>query len=143
MADVLVRQVFRHQNGRLAVNVDVDITARDSDVVIQTETTDAFGTIAIYMPPGQYDWMVFGTRIPFDVVQVGGSSTPPPPSTFSHHQTTPAAQWNLDHPAGVKRHPVILLDDEPARPVYTDVEHVSDTLTILTFPNPVSGWAHL
>lgn len=67
----------------------------------------------------------------------------PAGGAFSHHQATPAASWLIAHGLGTPREPTVLLDSEPTRAVYPDVEHPDSDTTLITFPEPVTGWAHL
>lgn len=61
----------------------------------------------------------------------------------SHHQETPSASWIINHNLGRKKEPLVLLDSDPTIPVFTDVQITdADTLT-LSFPTPVTGWAHI
>ena len=61
---------------------------------------------------------------------------------YSYHQTSPASVWTIDHNLGTPREPVILLDDDPTNPVWTDVVHASPNQTTLIFPSPATGWAY-
>jgi hypothetical protein len=72
MTDILVRETFRYKGGALAKNLSVDITARGSDTVLQTVTTDSLGTVEFYIAPGSYDFKVFGQRREFDAVDPTG-----------------------------------------------------------------------
>lgn len=76
------------------------------------------------------------------VVPVPG---PPGPAGggYSHHQTNPAAQWTIHHHLGQYREPTLLLDTAPTVPVWADVEHLSADLTVITLPEPATGWAYL
>lgn len=62
---------------------------------------------------------------------------------YSHHQTTPAAQWNLEHNLGRYAEPVVILDGEPTIPVWADVEFIDADHLIVVFPEPATGWAHI
>jgi hypothetical protein len=61
---------------------------------------------------------------------------------YAHHQTAPASTWNITHNLGKHAVPVILLDDDPTRPVFTDADVTDDDHCVLTFPSPVTGWAY-
>lgn len=68
----------------------------------------------------------------------GGSATP----TFVHSQVNPAASWFIAHGTGRRTLPTILLDAEPQRPIFTDVEVIDGDHQVLIFPSPVSGKAY-
>lgn len=61
---------------------------------------------------------------------------------YSYRQATPAATWSITHGLARPTEPVILLDGEPSRQVWADLEHPSSGTTVITFPEPVAGWAH-
>jgi hypothetical protein len=139
MTDILVYEVFRNANGSLATQTNVKITARNSATVLFDLTTDGLGTVSIYLPPGQYDWLVRGDRTPFDVIPaaVGGVAG------YVHHQSSPSAQWTITHMLGVPRTPTVLTDSDPTNPVWTNTEHPDVNTTLLTFPSAETGWAYL
>lgn len=62
---------------------------------------------------------------------------------WSFHQSSPAATWTLTHNLGIYPVPVVLLDDNPDRPVWTDVDYTDANSFTLTFPTPVTGWVHI
>lgn len=62
--------------------------------------------------------------------------------TYSYHQTAPAATWTITHNLHSWTTPTILLDSDPDSPVLTDVAIVDGDTQVLTFPSPVTGWAH-
>lgn len=65
-----------------------------------------------------------------------------PGGTFSHHQATPAATWTVTHALGRYAVPVLLLDDQPQRPVHADYDTPDPNTTTITLPAPATGWAH-
>lgn len=83
-------------------------------------------------PPGRF------------VVPIRGPQGPPgaPGGTYSHHQTTPAATWAVTHNLGRKPAVLLLPDDSPTQPVWTDVTYLDDNTLIIEWPAAVSGWAH-
>lgn len=80
------------------------------------------------------------------VVPMRGPAGPPGPAgsgaSFAHHQSAAAATWTVIHSLGAHLMPVLLLDDDPDRPVYTDTETPDVNTTVLSFPSPVTGWAY-
>lgn len=74
-----------------------------------------------------------------------GQPGPPGPghSPFTFHQSSVASVWTVVHNLGAYPEPTILLDDSPTFPVWTDIEYVDINSFILTFPSPVSGYAHI
>jgi hypothetical protein len=62
--------------------------------------------------------------------------------TFSHHQPTPAATWVITHNLGRYAVPVLLIDDDPHRPVWADYDTPDPDHTTVTLPAPATGWAH-
>lgn len=140
MADILVRQVFRHANGKLAANTLVEVTLRNDDDVILDETTDAFGTVVVYLPPGSYDWLVLGDRTPFDVLAPGVSAPTPP---HIHSQPTPAATWTITHNRNSKPPVVVVLDGAEDEPVFTGVTYPDLNTAVVEMPEALAGTAYI
>lgn len=135
---ILVSKNFRRASGILARFVLVQVVNRDTPDVVAQGTTDGVGFWSVYLNPGQYDWLVDGQRIPFDVVAPAGGA-----ARYSHQQVGASASWPITHNLNAYPDPVVLLDSDPDTPVLTDVEYTSPNQLIILFPQPVSGWAHL
>lgn len=89
-----------------------------------------------------YDPAIYRTAIAQDEITAEALGTLGT-RTYSYRQNEPASQWVLIHNLGTARQPTILLDAEPGRPVWTDVEYPDLTTTIITLPEPSTGWAYL
>lgn len=63
----LVRQNFRQENNLLARHTPVQVVVRGTQSVVWSGTTDSLGAIAVYLDAGQYDYLINGARVPFDV----------------------------------------------------------------------------
>lgn len=72
----------------------------------------------------------------------GATGPPGVGGIYDHHQISPAATWTITHNLGKYVEPLLLLDDAPARRVLTDVDLPNTNTAVLTFPYPVTGWAH-
>lgn len=71
-----------------------------------------------------------------------GATGPAGGATFTYHQTSPAATWTVDHNLGRYAVPVLILDDEPERPVVSDYDTPSINRTVITLPAPATGFAY-
>lgn len=145
---VLVTSNVRYANGQVARYQDVLVVGRGTSTPASLSSdnlgtplanpvkTDGTGNVSFYVDTGSYDYLVNGTRIPFDALDSEASPA------FSHHQVAPAASWPVVHGRGVPVEPTVLLDDDPTVPVYPDLVHSDANTTVIIFPVPVSGWAH-
>lgn len=139
MVDVLVREVFRHENGLLAEFTNVKITARNDLTVLHDLVTDDYGTVSIYLPPGEYDWLVLGARTPFDVT----SAVAPSDDEFVYNRPTPAASWPIAHGLGTKPDVRLFVDPDRTERVITDVIYTDLDNLVVDWPSPESGVAYL
>jgi hypothetical protein len=73
-----------------------------------------------------------------------GPPGPPGPAGvgYVHRQDTPAAEWRIEHDLGRNTVPVLVLDEDPTQPVYTDVTLLDPNTCLVTWPAPVSGYAY-
>lgn len=152
---ILVTENFRHVNGQPARNRSIDVFFRDTTTranlfddefgsvpLTNPIETDEIGNLDFYIEEGSYDFVALGARIPFDAephgTGGGGGS-----ERFAYTQPVgdPAATWIVNHNLGMPTEPVVLLDSDPDRPVWTDVEHGTPNQTTIIFPSPVSGKA--
>lgn len=62
-------------------------------------------------------------------------------ATYEHTQTAAAAQWTVSHRLSTFTEPLVLLDDDPGRPAYTDFEYLDENTILIYFPEPVTGRA--
>jgi hypothetical protein len=81
-------------------------------------------------------------------VSTGIPGPPGPPgipgdAAFVFHQTSPAATWTIIHPLASKPPIVIVLDDDPTVPVFTDTFYIDNATVALEFPVPTTGYAYL
>jgi hypothetical protein len=137
---VLVTRNFRRASGALAKNTQINVTLRDSATVVDSFTTDELGFGAVYLNPGQYDFVGVNPsfRIPFDVTESEGG---PAPIIFS--QSVAAATWTITHNRGTKPDMVLVLDEDPLRAVYTDITYPDDNTAVVEWPTPVTGKAYI
>lgn len=63
-------------------------------------------------------------------------------ATYSHHQVASAATWTVTHALPVPRVPLVLLDGDGGAPIIPDVDYSTPGVAVLTFPDPVTGWAY-
>lgn len=123
------------------VVLDLDaVTAPPLDLATTTSVLELAGTPAV----------LDLTPAPAHVLElapagVAGPAGPRglPGGTFTHVQATPAAQWLIQPPAGIRAVPDLFLAvpfGDPTEPVYTDVA-VTGATTIVTWPTPVAGRA--
>lgn len=99
--------------------------------------TDGSGNLSFYVTSGHYDFLVFSTRVPFDALEAGGISR------YTHTQSSPAAQWTINHGLGTKPDVVLVADSSPGEKVYSDVFYVDDNTLTVEWPSPESGAAYL
>lgn len=87
---------------------------------------------------------VLETQAPefIDLTEIGPGGGSGGVTTFTHIQSSPASTWIITHNLGRPKEPVVILDNQPTLPVWTDVEHGSINQTTLTFPEPVTGKAY-
>lgn len=99
--------------------------------IVQSNPIDDIidGTVENTLPP--HDTVI-------DSIPGGGVAG----SDYAYHQVGLASTWVIDHNLGVPREPVVITDDEPTRPVWTDVVHTTNNQAVLIFPQPTSGWAY-
>lgn len=64
----------------------------------------------------------------------------PPGTSYVHEQTAPSASWLVQH--NLQRYPavVLLVSGEY---VTTDITYLDENALVLTFPQPVAGFAYL
>lgn len=86
--------------------------------------------------------VVIGARTP---VQLSASELVPGPGRviegYSYIQNTPAAEWTIHHNLGRRLAPTLMLADDPATPVDTDIEFITDNTLIVRWPEPFAGRA--
>jgi hypothetical protein len=149
-------QSIRMASGRLAKNFPVDVflpgtTTRAplysnqnrSAAVSNPVFTDSQGNLEFYANPGVYNLRFGSFTIQAEVEvnpidDVGSGSE----VRFDYHQIAPAATWIIEHNLGKYPNWVVFLDEEPGVVTLPDITHVSETLTSMEFPSPVSGSAH-
>ncbi len=61
---------------------------------------------------------------------------------FQYIQSAASATWIIEHNLGFFREPTVVLDSDPTRPVWADVEHGTINQTTIIFPSPVTGRAY-
>lgn len=110
----------------------VTIHSRE-DTTYSSQVIDARATEIIRGPEGDR-----GEPGPQGIPGSGGGGG----ATFAYHQSVPASVWPITHNLGRYAVPVLLLDDDPERPVVTDYDTPSQNQTIVTLPAPATGWAY-
>ncbi len=140
MADQLVVKSFRHINGAPARFVDLQIVNRGTNTVVEDLTTNSLGTVSLYLAPGQYDWLILGARIPFDVIDPGQPEPLPP---HVHDQSTPAATWTVTHNRGSKPPIVLVLDADPSEPVFASLAYPDLNTITVELPSAETGKAYI
>lgn len=63
--------------------------------------------------------------------------------THHHIQSSPSADWVINHGLGRKPPLELFLDDAPAVPVWTDLEYPDDNTTLVHLPIPATGHAYM
>lgn len=149
MTDVLIRETFRHKGGALATATSIDVTARGGDAPLQTLVTNDLGSVSFYIAEGQYDFRVFGARIPFDAISfrtrriLSLSSVPTLTLDLASHDAAEVASQGeplliespIGAPAGLQSVIFLVTDDGTAQPItwapdYRWVEVVKPESTI-------------
>ena len=73
---------------------------------------------------------------------VDGADGPPTPlTTFPFTQTSPSAQWNIQHDLG--RYPSVTVVDSAAQVVDGDIDYIDANNISVSFSAPFSGVAYL
>ena len=151
---VLVRENFRYASGQVARQQDVEVVLRGTTTqaplyqsalgspVANPVRTDGVGNLSFYVEEGEYDFLVFGARVPFDADAPSGGGAIEEARAV-HVQTTPSSSWLFNHGLGIVQQPVVVLDSAPDEASYTDVEVIDLNTLALSFDTAVTGKAYL
>lgn len=102
-------------------------------VEVVTPTPPVFTTV----PPEPSEVLILPVAGPRGAPGASGGVIPP------FHQVTPAASWTWVHNLGRKPSIVILLDDDPQQPVYSDTFYIDENTLTVEFPVAVSGYLYI
>lgn len=150
MTRLLVHQNFRYVNGQVADGEDILILGRGtlvpatlyqaavgSTVLPNPLIADESGNVDFYIDVGSYDYLVNGSRVPFDAFEAEGAQT----FYMQFDQDTPIATWAILHAFG--RHPEVTIIDAENQMILTDLEYPDTATVVATFPAPTTGKAIL
>lgn len=101
-------------------------------------------TVEVELPTGIAVELPVQAETSVSVLMATGPPGPPGASGagFAHRQASPAAQWTVNHNLSNAIDPLILLDTDPTRAVWADVDYPTLDTAVITLPSPATGWAY-